>query len=58
MTKSFAFSHGLEPDWKRLVIGSQDGAKVWDFDSGRELFALAGHQGIVTGVAWSPDPSL
>jgi WD40 repeat protein/DNA-binding SARP family transcriptional activator len=42
-----------------FVTASADGtAKVWDFDSGRELVTLRGHSAIVSHVAVSPDGTL
>ena len=29
--------------------------KIWDSATGKELFALKGHAGSVSGVAFSPD---
>ncbi len=39
-----------------LAIGSRDSqVKVWDVNTGRIKFLLAGHETIVTGVAFNPD---
>ncbi|MDO5063904.1 MAG: hypothetical protein Q4E00_02770 [Actinomyces bowdenii] len=44
------------PDGTRILSGSHDGtARVWDADSGGELFALTGRGGSVNAAAWSPD---
>ena len=44
------------PDGTRLLSGSHDGtARVWDANSGIELFALAGPSLSISAVAWSPD---
>jgi WD40 repeat protein len=49
----------FSPDGKRFVTGSQAGtAKVWDLQSGRELFTLSGHTSTVYRVAYSPDGTL
>ncbi len=46
----------FSPDGKRIVTGSNDGtARVWDAETGRELFTLNGHAYWVLGVAFSPD---
>ncbi len=38
------------------MTGSRDGtARLWDALSGRELLTLKGHDGQVSGVAFSPD---
>ena len=47
------------PDGRRIAVGSRDrSVKVFDADSGLELFALRGHVGDVTGVAFNSDGSL
>jgi eukaryotic-like serine/threonine-protein kinase len=44
------------PDGRRIVTGSRDkAAKVWDAETGREIFTLAGHTDFVYRVAYSPD---
>ncbi len=46
----------FSPDGQRLVSGSFDTtAKVWDVQTGRELFTAPGHPGGVISVASSPD---
>ncbi len=60
------FCVAISPDGKRIVSGSGGGfddqfqplpgeAKVWDAETGQEVFSLKGHTGVVTSVAWSPD---
>jgi WD40 repeat protein len=57
------YSVAFSPDGKRLVSGSGDPEqpskpgeiKVWDAQSGQELFTLKGHTGPVYSVAFSPD---
>jgi WD40 repeat protein len=44
------------PDGKRLVTASADETvKVWNSESGEELFTITGHRAKVYSVAWSPD---
>jgi WD40 repeat protein/transcriptional regulator with XRE-family HTH domain len=46
------------PDGTRLVGGGDDGhVYVWDAADGRLLLQLAGHQGAVMSIAFSPDGS-
>ncbi len=46
----------FSPDGTRLVGGAEDGhVYVWDASDGKLLQRLAGHQGAVMCVAWSPD---
>ena len=45
-----AYSH----DGRRLAVGGQDGAKVWDADTGSEMQAFHNNDGI-GGLAYSPD---
>jgi WD40 repeat protein len=41
---------------QRLAAGSNDHTvKIWDSMTGKELFALKGHAGLVCSVAFSPD---
>ena len=43
-------------DGKRIVSGSNDQSlKVWDADTGQEVFTLKGHTGAVSGAAFSGD---
>ncbi len=49
-----------ELDWslanRRIASASDDGTiRVWDPESGNELFALRGHIGWIQDVCWSPD---
>jgi WD40 repeat protein len=44
------------PDGTRIVSGSYDRTlKVWDAQTGQEVFCLRGHRDLVTSVAWSAD---
>ena len=48
---------GIEfsPDGSRLATGGQDGTTViWDAETGKQLFALAGHRGAINDVAFHP----
>jgi WD40 repeat protein/tRNA A-37 threonylcarbamoyl transferase component Bud32 len=46
------------PDGRRVAVGSADhSVKVFDADSGAELFALRGNNDVVESVAFSPDGS-
>ena len=46
----------FSPDGARILTGSTDTtARLWDAKTGAELFALKGHTGFVTSVAFSPD---
>ncbi len=48
----------FSPDGTRLVGGAEDGhVYVWGASDGKLLQRLAGHQGAVMCVAWSPDGS-
>lgn len=51
-TDRLAFS----PNSARLAVANVDGQpKVFDAASGRDLLALAGHEGVPDGLAFSPD---
>ena len=40
----------------RVITASLDGtARIWDADSGRQLFVLSGHNDAVYTAAFSPD---
>jgi WD40 repeat protein len=44
------------PDGKRVISGAEDYTlKVWDLETGSELFSLNGHTGIVEAVAVTPN---
>ncbi|MBT21430.1 hypothetical protein CMK17_15965 [Candidatus Poribacteria bacterium] len=44
------------PGGQRIVTGSSDNtAKVWDANTGKELFTLKSHDGYVKSVAYGPD---
>jgi WD40 repeat protein len=46
----------FSPDGRRLAAGSEDNAvKVWDVESGQEVFTLRGHTAPVFSVFFSPD---
>lgn len=45
------------PDGRSIAATSQDAARIWDAETGRLEYALAGHTGFVHAVAWSPDSS-
>jgi WD40 repeat protein len=52
MVKSVA----ITTDGKRVVSASSDQTlKVWDLETGSELYTLSGHSGGVNGVAVTPD---
>ena len=43
-------------DSKKVATGSEDKtARVWDANSGQELFVLKGHTETINSVAWRPD---
>jgi WD40 repeat protein/serine/threonine protein kinase len=46
----------FSPDGRRLAAGSEDNTvKVWDVESGQEVFTLRGHTAPVFSVFFSPD---
>jgi len=52
---------GIEfnPDGSQLAAGSQDGTvSIWDSQTGKRLFILAGHAGAVNDVSYHPDVPL
>jgi hypothetical protein len=50
------WSAAYSPDGHRIVTASNGHtAKVWDAQTGKELFTLKGHKGWVTSAAYSPD---
>ena len=51
------FAFALSPDGKRMASGAWQGAtenvgRVWDVNTGKELFQLVGHTACLGGVAW------
>jgi WD40 repeat protein len=52
----FVSSVAYSPDGKFIVSGSADSAvKIWDLETGRELWTLPEHEAAVKSVAYSPD---
>jgi WD40 repeat protein len=46
----------VRPDGKKFATSGHDAVvRIWDVDSGAFERALLGHEGRVTGMAWSPD---
>ena len=49
----------FSPDGSRIATASADGtAKVWDANTGEELFTLTGHTGGIYCIAFSPNGTL
>jgi WD40 repeat protein len=49
----------LSPDGKLIAGGGRDNAiKLWDADTGRELFTLTGHRKSIRDLVFSPDNKL
>jgi WD40 repeat protein len=44
----------FSPDGRRLATGSAD-ARIWDLETGKEVFVFSGHKTRVTDVDFSPD---
>ena len=50
------FSAAYSPDGARIVTASWDKtAKVWETQTGKEMFTLTGHNGNVGAAVYSPD---
>lgn len=48
----------FSPDNKRVAVANLDGMpRVWDLDSGTQVFALSGHEQLCDAIAFSPDGS-
>ncbi|MSR54433.1 MAG: WD40 repeat domain-containing protein [Gemmataceae bacterium] len=46
----------VRPDGRKLATSGHDGiVRIWDTESGTFERALMGHEGRVSGLAWSPD---
>ncbi|MHB9108266.1 MAG: ankyrin repeat domain-containing protein [Armatimonadota bacterium] len=45
----------FSPDSKRLAVGGTGGVFVWDLTTGQPVARLAGHEGEITALAFSPD---
>ncbi|MDB5313660.1 MAG: hypothetical protein JWO38_7862 [Gemmataceae bacterium] len=46
----------FSPDGRQLAAGGLDSrVRVWDVETRKEVFVLAGHQDWVASLAWSPD---
>jgi WD40 repeat protein len=43
------------PDNTRILTASNDGARIWDTTTGKQLHRLTGHHDWVRNVAWSHD---
>jgi WD40 repeat protein len=46
------------PNGKYIASPSSDAIRVWDTESGEEVWALIGHKGVILSVAWSPDSTV
>jgi len=54
--KDWVYHAAWSSDGTRIVTSSHDGsAKVWDAQTGQELFTLNGQDGWIWQAAWSPD---
>jgi tetratricopeptide (TPR) repeat protein/putative hemolysin len=45
----------FSPDGRRLASAGDDGAEVWEAQTGQEILTLRGHTGAVSSVCFSPD---
>lgn len=45
----------FSPDGKRVASGGKGGVRVWDVESGKEVYKYEGHTAAVMGVAFFPD---
>jgi len=45
----------FSPDGSRIVSGINEELRLWDGETGEELFILKGHNGLVNACAFSPD---
>jgi WD40 repeat protein/transcriptional regulator with XRE-family HTH domain len=46
----------FSPDSQRVAVANLDGLpRVWDLDSGIQVFALSGHEQLCDAIAFSPD---
>lgn len=66
VTKPYGTEHAdygtccaFSPDGMMIVVGTgYHSLQLWDVDTGKRMFALEGHTGEITSVAFSPDGSL